>query len=38
VLDPELLSYRHWAPGSLHKLPAQQGPPAFPQVAHVEVV
>ena len=38
VLEPLLLSYRHCVPASLHKLPAQQGPPDFPQVAHVELV
>jgi hypothetical protein len=35
---PELLSEKHWVPGSVHRLFVQQGPPAFPQAAHTELV
>ncbi len=29
---------RHWAPGSVHVLLAQQGPPTLPQAWQVELV
>ncbi len=32
-----MLSYRHWVPVSLQTLPEQQGPPALPHVAQIEV-
>ena len=35
---PELLSEKHWVPGSVHRLFEQHGPPDLPQAAHTEVV
>ena len=32
-----MLSNRHCVPASLQVLPAQQGPPDLPQVAHIDV-